>query len=174
VGGRPGSAFQGLKATSSPGSCMLHSHRRVSPISRFAANRDRDSRSRPNRESGIPCFPIPANSDGNRGPGFLPRFPAKSGLGGTGIQVGDFRRVCFRVCSRADLGYHDWSRIGPAAGDSETGHGPGEADFGVTGTVPGLRLEVSFFSSSARAAGPPDGLYWQARLGGAYGPPFRQ
>jgi hypothetical protein len=62
IGGRPESAFQGLKATSSPGSCMLYSHRRVSPISRFAANRDPDSRSRPNRESGIPCFPIPAKS----------------------------------------------------------------------------------------------------------------
>jgi hypothetical protein len=116
---------------------MLHSHRRVSPISRrFAANRDRDSRSRQNRESGIPCFPIPANSDGNRGPGFPPRFPAQSGMGGTGI--GDFR-VRFRVCSRADLSYHDWSRI--RVGDSETGHGPGEADFGVTGTVPGLSLK---------------------------------
>ena len=56
------SVFQGLKATSSPGSCMLYSHRRVSPISRFAANRDPDSRSRPNRESGIPGFPIPAKS----------------------------------------------------------------------------------------------------------------
>ena len=53
-GGRPESAFQGLKATSSPGSCMLYSHRRVSPISRFAANRDPDSRSRPNRETGVP------------------------------------------------------------------------------------------------------------------------
>ena len=35
-------------------------------------SRDRDSRSRPNREAGFP-----------------PRFPAKSGIGGTGI--GDFR-----------------------------------------------------------------------------------
>ena len=57
-------------------------------------------------------------------------------MGGTGI--GDFR-VRFRVCSRADLSYHDWSRI--RVGDSETGHGPGEADFGVTGTVPGLSLK---------------------------------
>ena len=60
---------------------MLHSHRRVSPISRFAANRDPDSRFpaksgnggfpdsrfRPNRESGIPS-PIPGQI-GNRGNG---------------------------------------------------------------------------------------------------------
>ena len=43
-----------LKATSSPGSRLLYSHRGVSPISRFAANRDPDSRSRPNRETGVP------------------------------------------------------------------------------------------------------------------------
>ena len=42
--------------------------------------------SRPNRESGIPCFPIPGQI-GNRG--FPPRFLAKSGIGGTGIQVGE-------------------------------------------------------------------------------------
>jgi hypothetical protein len=53
----------GLKAaaTSSPlaGSCLLYSHGRLSPMSRFAAaaNRDPDSRSRPNRETGD--FPIP-------------------------------------------------------------------------------------------------------------------
>ena len=61
---------------------MLYSHRRVSPISRFAANRDGsrfpipgeignggfpDSRFRPNRESGIPS-PIPGRI-GNRGNG---------------------------------------------------------------------------------------------------------
>jgi hypothetical protein len=78
---------------------MLHSHRRVSPISRFAAN-DRDpradsrfpakagnggfpdSRFRPNRESGIPS-PIPGEI-GNRGngnwgfPGLRPRGAARS------------------------------------------------------------------------------------------------
>jgi hypothetical protein len=67
---------------------MLYSHRRVSPISRFAANRDGsrfpipgeignggfpDSRFRPNRESGIPS-PIPGRignrGNGNRGLGF--------------------------------------------------------------------------------------------------------
>ena len=55
-GGGPESAFQGLKATFSPGSRLLYSHwhRGVSPISRFAANRDPDSRSRPNRETGVP------------------------------------------------------------------------------------------------------------------------
>jgi hypothetical protein len=42
--------------------------------------------SRPNRESGILCVPIPGPI-GNRG--FPPRFPAESGIGGTGI--GDFR-----------------------------------------------------------------------------------
>jgi len=70
--------------------------------------------SRSNRESGIPCFPIPAESGigespiwpglGNRGfppnresgipspiPRENPRVPAKSGIGETGI--GDFR-VC--------------------------------------------------------------------------------
>ncbi len=72
---------------------MLHSHRRVSPISRFAANRDPDSRFpgpakagnggfpdsrfRPNRESGIPS-PIPGQI-GNRGNGNW-GFP---GLGNT-------------------------------------------------------------------------------------------
>ncbi len=61
---------------------MLHSHRRVSPISRFAANRDPDSRFpaksgnggfpdsrfRPNRESGLPSPPIPGQI-GNQGNG---------------------------------------------------------------------------------------------------------
>jgi hypothetical protein len=67
---------------------MMYPHRGASPISRFAANRDPDSK-----------FPFPAESGngdslfpesgrvGNRG--FPPRFPAKSGIGGTGI--GDFR-----------------------------------------------------------------------------------
>ena len=41
---------------------MMYSHRGVSPISRFAANPDPDSRSRLNQETGIPCFPIPAES----------------------------------------------------------------------------------------------------------------
>ena len=43
---------------------MMYSHRGVSPISRFkfAANRDPDSRSRPNRETGVPCFQVPAES----------------------------------------------------------------------------------------------------------------
>ena len=68
--------FEGLKATSA----QLYSHRRVSPISRFAANRDPDSR-------------FPAES-GN-GPFPDSRFPAKSGIGGTGI--GDFR-VWFSWC----------------------------------------------------------------------------
>ncbi len=47
--------------------------------------RDRDSRSRPNRETGD--FPIPDSGGvGNRE--FPPRFPAKSGIGGTGVQWG--------------------------------------------------------------------------------------
>ena len=42
-------------------------------------NRDPDSRFRPNRESGIPCFPIPAES-GNDSPDFpSPDFPKKPG-----------------------------------------------------------------------------------------------
>jgi hypothetical protein len=56
----------------------------------IAGDPDPDSRSRPNRETGIPCFTLPAESGiprfpilaespGNRG--FPPRFPAKSGPG---------------------------------------------------------------------------------------------
>ena len=41
------------------------------------ANRDPDSRSRPNRESGIPCFPIPAES-GSQSPDF-PKKPGNRG-----------------------------------------------------------------------------------------------
>jgi hypothetical protein len=82
-GGRPESAFEGLTGKAVdiqprmvPAQCA-HT-RRVFPISRFAAN----------RETGD--FPIPDSCRvGNRG--FPPRFPAKSGMGGTGI--GDFR-VC--------------------------------------------------------------------------------
>ncbi len=59
---------------------------------RDSRSRDRDSRSRPNQETGD--FPIPDSGRvGNRG--FPPRFPAKSGKGGTGI--GDFR-VCMGQC----------------------------------------------------------------------------
>jgi hypothetical protein len=43
-------------------------------------NRDPDSRFRANRESGIPCFPIPAES-GNDSPR-IPRFPEKTGKSG--------------------------------------------------------------------------------------------
>jgi hypothetical protein len=53
--GAPQLAYAGLLR-------MLYSHRRVSPISRFAANRDPDSRSRQNQESVVPFFPIPAES----------------------------------------------------------------------------------------------------------------
>jgi hypothetical protein len=38
---------------------------------------DPDSRSRPNRESGIPCFPIPAESGIGESP-----FPGKTGKSG--------------------------------------------------------------------------------------------
>ncbi len=49
-------------------------------------NRDPDSRFRPNRESGIPCFPIPAESGiGNRR---FPRFPEKNReIGGVGNPI---------------------------------------------------------------------------------------
>jgi hypothetical protein len=85
AGGRPDvhaeSAIEGLMATSSVGSCELYSHRRVPPISRFAANRGPDSRfpaesgnggfpdsrSRPSRESEIPS-PF-RGQIGNRGNG---------------------------------------------------------------------------------------------------------
>jgi hypothetical protein len=87
-GGRPESqaAFEGLKGNIQP-SCT-YSHRRVSPISRFAANRDPDSRFP--AESGNGPFSDSRFGDrpiGNRE--FPTRFPAKSGIGGTGI--GDFR-----------------------------------------------------------------------------------
>ena len=68
-GGRPESAFEGLKATSSPGSCQMYSHRRVSPISRVAANRGPDSR-----------FPAELLRIGKRGISRFP-FPAESGIG---------------------------------------------------------------------------------------------
>ncbi len=77
-GGRPESSFEGLKATSSPGSCLLYSHPQgiTSPISRrrFAANCTQsgnggfpNSRFRLSRESGTPC-PFPGQI-GNRGNG---------------------------------------------------------------------------------------------------------
>jgi hypothetical protein len=70
------------------------------PRDRASRSRDRDSRSRPNRETGD--FPIPDSGGvGNRG--FPPRFPAKSGIGGTGIASGDFR-VCTVPCLWADHG----------------------------------------------------------------------
>jgi hypothetical protein len=53
--GAPKLAYAGLLR-------MLYSHRRVSAISRFAANRDPDSRSRQNQELVVPFFPIPAES----------------------------------------------------------------------------------------------------------------
>ncbi len=70
------------------------------PRDRDSRSRDRDSRSRPNRETGD--FPIPDSGGvGNRG--YPPRFPAKSGIGGTG--VGDFR-VWLYTCQWA--GHRDW------------------------------------------------------------------
>jgi hypothetical protein len=77
---------------------MMYSHRgvlcTVSPISRFAANRDPDSHGFP-AESGngdsLFCFPIQSpfpDSGRVRNRGFPPRFPAKSGMGGTGIPRG--------------------------------------------------------------------------------------
>ncbi len=75
-GGRPESAFEGLKATSSPGSCQMYSHRRVSPtrISRVVANRGPNSRFP--AESGNGGFPDSRPGRvGNRK--FPPRFPAK-------------------------------------------------------------------------------------------------
>jgi hypothetical protein len=88
---------------------MLYSHRGASPISRFAANRDPDSRSRPNRETGVreDLFPD-SGRVGNLNRGFPPRFPAKSGMGGTGIaiQIGDFR-VCPGPAGGGPAGDHD-------------------------------------------------------------------
>ena len=41
---------------------MLRSRRGGSPICRFTANRDPDSRSRPNREAGVLCLPVHGDS----------------------------------------------------------------------------------------------------------------
>ena len=63
MGERPESAFERLKATSSPGSCMMYSHGGYPPISRFAANRDPDSRFPAEiGKRGISRFPISAES----------------------------------------------------------------------------------------------------------------
>jgi hypothetical protein len=63
--------------------CCTHILRGVAPISRFAANRDpgpdSESRSRPNRETGAPCFKVP-------GPCF-PVPPAESGNVGDSLRV---------------------------------------------------------------------------------------
>ena len=69
-GGRPESAFQGLQASSSPGSCVLYSHRGVSPIPDLRPIGPGTPIPVPGRigKRGFPqCFPVPAES-GN-GPG---------------------------------------------------------------------------------------------------------
>ncbi len=73
------SIFEDQRQHLAPGSCL--------PVVLTWDEYSRFPDFRPNRESGIPGFPILAESGiGNPG-----RFPAKSGMGGTGI--GDFR-VC--------------------------------------------------------------------------------
>jgi hypothetical protein len=73
-GGRPESAFQGLKAASSPGSCLLYSHPQGVP--RFPDLR-------PIGKRGISRFPIPAESGIGDS---LPRskFPGQIGNRGNG------------------------------------------------------------------------------------------
>ncbi len=93
-----------LRGGRGPGRLEACAQTRKSPARR---HRDPDSRFRSNRETGIPCFPIPAEleSRGHWGipdsrfwpnresgipspiPGGNPRFPAKSGIGGTGIGI---------------------------------------------------------------------------------------
>jgi hypothetical protein len=85
--------------------CCTHT-RRVSPISRFAANRAPFPVSRPNHRSGFGNGGPDSDDSGRTrerahesgigGSLRVPRFPAKSGVGGTGI--GDFRACSAMAC----------------------------------------------------------------------------
>ncbi len=73
------------------------------PDSPPGRSRDRDYRSRPNRET--EDLPIPDSGRvGNRG--FPPRFPAKSGIGGTVTGIGDFPGLLAAVALRRSANQH--------------------------------------------------------------------
>jgi hypothetical protein len=90
-----------------PGSCLLYSHGRVSPISRFPANRGPvkpRARFPPLAESG--------NGVGKRG--FPPRFPAKWESESGERELGTFGSASGSVCQCVvRMGGSSWTTITP-------------------------------------------------------------
>ena len=111
-GGRPESAFEGLKATFSLGSCLLYSRPQGIPDFLICGESGNggftDSRFRPSRESGIPSL-----------------FPGQIGMGGTGIgglpggSAGDAGSAAADFDSESGIRIHDpaarVSRMCPAS-----------------------------------------------------------
>ena len=119
------SVFQGLKATSSPGSCLPLSRRRYPRFPDLRPIGTPIPDSRPNRETGD--FPIPDfGRIGNRG--FPPRFPAKkSGIGAdSGDPIPD-SRVSPSI-NRSELGVYSAASIMPVLSQAACGSYSGSKD----------------------------------------------
>ncbi len=112
-------------------------------------HRDPDSRSRPNRETGSPCLPIPAESgigdSRESGPGIPPgRFPILAESG-----------------------------IGDSLPDSRPNRESGERELGISACGPRFQLATSHWQPLLTCVGGRKSAFSSSRIKGNIGPPDR-